>query len=204
MVQVEEKRTGSLSFGAGYSTIDSVIGFVEFSQGNFDLLNWPVFTGGGQKFRARAQFGTQRQDYEVSLTEPYFLGTRLSLGGDIYYHGAISSAPSTISATTVFRSVRGCRSRLSLMPASTYRLENVEIFNVDSTASPELQAQAGTFLTSQLTPSYTYDTRDNVFLTRHGHRFVFTPNVTGGFLGGDVQDYGFDFPGIAVFPPAAG
>ena len=55
IIQVEEKRTGSLNFGAGFSTVDNLVGFVEMTQGNFDLLNWPNFTGAGQKFRARIQ-----------------------------------------------------------------------------------------------------------------------------------------------------
>ena len=54
---VEEKRTGSFNFGAGFSSIDSLIGFAEVTQGNFDLTRWPYFTGGGQKFRMRAQYG---------------------------------------------------------------------------------------------------------------------------------------------------
>src|SRR5439155_23105219 len=52
-ILVQEKRTGSLSFGAGFSTVDQLVGFVELTQGNFDLLNWPAFTGAGQKFRVR-------------------------------------------------------------------------------------------------------------------------------------------------------
>src|SRR5207237_6823210 len=59
-ILVQEKRTGSLSFGAGFSTIDNLVGFVELTQGNFDLMNWPAFTGAGQKFRMRIQYGTQR------------------------------------------------------------------------------------------------------------------------------------------------
>src|SRR5436305_5641040 len=59
-IQVEEKRTGSLSFGGGFSTIDQLIVFAELTQGNFDLMNWPGFTGAGQKFRLRVQLGTER------------------------------------------------------------------------------------------------------------------------------------------------
>src|SRR5205807_3634089 len=66
VVQVEEKRTGSLNFGAGFSTVDSLVGFAELTQGNFDLMNWPGFTGAGQKFRARAQLGTQRKDFIIA------------------------------------------------------------------------------------------------------------------------------------------
>lgn len=200
LVQVEEKRTGSLQFGAGYSTIDSVIGFVEFSQGNFDIANWPTFTGAGQKFQARAQFGSSRQDYDVSLTEPYFLGKRLSLGGDIFYHGA-SFLSSLYDERDYGFSIT---TRLPLTAFSytslTYRLEDVEIYNVSSTASSSIQIEAGTRLKSELTPAYVYDTRDNVFLTHRGHRFIFTPHVAGGFLGGDVQTYGFDFQASQYFP----
>src|SRR5438105_14253184 len=61
-ILVQEKRTGSLSFGGGFSTVDKLVGFAELTQGNFDLFNWPSFTGGGQKFRLRIQYGTQRKD----------------------------------------------------------------------------------------------------------------------------------------------
>jgi outer membrane protein insertion porin family len=198
-VQVEEKRTGSLQFGAGYSTIDSIIGFVEFSQGNFDVLNWPTFTGAGEKFRARAQFGSQRQDYEVSLTEPYFLGYRFSLGGDLFYHGA-SYLSSVYDERDYGFALTGRMPLTTFTYASlTYRLENVEIFNVDSTASDAIKSEEGTHLQSELTPSYTWDTRDNVFLTRHGHRVIVTPHVAGGFLGGEVQTYGFDVQASQYF-----
>ena len=73
LVQVQEKRTGALNFGAGFSSIESLIGFVELTQGNFDLLNFPTFTGAGQKFRLRIQTGTESQNYLLSLTDPYFL-----------------------------------------------------------------------------------------------------------------------------------
>src|SRR5437016_4991990 len=81
VIQVEEKRTGSLNFGAGYSTIDQLIGFVELTQSNFDITNWPGLTGGGERFRAKAQVGSQRQDFIVSLTEPYFWNQRIALSG---------------------------------------------------------------------------------------------------------------------------
>ncbi|MFQ3670774.1 MAG: outer membrane protein assembly factor BamA, partial [Verrucomicrobiia bacterium] len=59
VVTVEEQRTGSITFGAGFSTVDSLLGFVELTQGNFDIAKWPSFTGAGQKFRTRIQYGLQ-------------------------------------------------------------------------------------------------------------------------------------------------
>src|SRR5437588_8660746 len=84
-ILVQEKRTGSLSFGGGFSTIDQLVGFAELTQGNFDLFNWPSFTGGGQKFRLRIQYGTQRKDLVMTLTEPFFLDRRLALTGQLFY-----------------------------------------------------------------------------------------------------------------------
>src|SRR5437763_7132913 len=84
-ILVQEKRTGSLRFGGGFSTVDKLVGFAELTQGNFDLFNWPSFTGGGQKFRLRIQYGTQRRDFILTLTEPYFLDRRLALTGQLRF-----------------------------------------------------------------------------------------------------------------------
>ena len=85
IIGVDEKNTGNLSLGAGFSSVDAIVGFAEVSQGNFDLFHPPTFTGGGQKFRLRVQIGTQRQDYIVSFEEPWFLGRRLKFDVDLYY-----------------------------------------------------------------------------------------------------------------------
>lgn len=86
VIGVEEKNTGNLSVGAGFSSVDALVGFVEVGQGNFDLFNPPHFTGAGQKMRLRIQLGTQRQDYTLSFIEPWFLGKKLSLGVDLFHH----------------------------------------------------------------------------------------------------------------------
>jgi outer membrane protein insertion porin family len=85
VIGVEEKNTGNIAVGAGFSSVDSIVGFVEVTQGNFDLFNPPYFTGGGQKARIRVQYGSQRQDYIMGFTEPWFLGRRLRLDTEVYY-----------------------------------------------------------------------------------------------------------------------
>ena len=66
--------------------MDSLVGFAEITQGNFDLFHPPYFTGGGQKLRLFVQLGTERQDYELAFIEPWFLNRKLSLGVDLYRH----------------------------------------------------------------------------------------------------------------------
>ena len=199
LVQVQEKRTGALNFGAGFSSIESLIGFVELTQGNFDLFNYPTFTGAGQKFRLRIQTGTESQNYILSLTDPYFLDRPLSLGGDLFYREASFLSVEYNQRNYGFR----IDARKPLLPFLAlnlnYTLEEIDIFDVALGASPTIVAEAGNHLKSQIGAVLNYDTRDSVFLTRHGHRVVLTPFLAGGFLGGNVQTYGFDLQAAQYF-----
>src|SRR4029077_4339506 len=191
VVQVEEKRTGSLNFGVGFSTVDQLVGFVELTQGNFDLMNWPGFTGAGQKFRARAQIGNQRKDFVLALTEPWFLDRRLSLGGQAFY-----SEANFLSSVYDQRNYGGSvELRKPLFPwiygTLDYGLQNTQIFNVAAGVSPEISAEEGTTTKSEVTVGLVYDKRDNPFLTRRGERVSITPYVAGGPLGGNEQIYGW-------------
>jgi outer membrane protein insertion porin family len=199
IVQVEEKRTGSLNFGAGFSTVENLVGFIELTQGNFDLMNWPNFTGGGQKFRTRVQFGTQRKDVVVSLTEPYFLDRRLSLGGEVYYREA-DFLSSLYAQRNYGFSIDARKAIGAFMAASLqYRLETSELFNVSNAASNAIILEEGSVVKSQVTTSFTFDTRDNPFLSRRGQRVQLTPFVAGGPLGGDTQIYGVDLEARQYF-----
>src|SRR5437660_4473349 len=193
VVQVEEKRTGSLNFGAGYSTVDSLIGFVELTQGNFDITNWPGLTGGGQKFRAKAQIGSQRKDFSAGLIEPYFLDRRLSLGGQVFYSEA-TYLSSGYSQRNYDLSIAPLKPIYSwIYGVLGYSLQNYEIYDLSSGVSPLIRAEEGTTTKSMVSTSLVWDRRDNPFLTRRGERISISPFVTGGPLGGDEQIYGVDF-----------
>ena len=75
-VDVEEQATGEIGFGAGYSTSDGVLGDVTFTEKNF--------LGRGQYLKAGITYGEYQRGYQLSFTEPYFLGYRVSAGFDIY------------------------------------------------------------------------------------------------------------------------
>lgn len=195
VVQVEEKRTGSLNFGAGYSTIDSLIGFVELTQGNFDITNWPGLTGAGQKFRAKAQIGSQRQDFVVALTEPWFLDRPLSLGGQAFYSDA-SYLSSVYSQRNYGFSLELRKPLFSwVYGVLGYSLQNYDIYDVSTGVSTEIRAEEGTTTKSMVSTSLVWDRRDNPFLTRRGEKFSVSPFVAGGPLGGDEQVYGLDVGG---------
>ncbi|MCX5666482.1 MAG: outer membrane protein assembly factor BamA [Candidatus Omnitrophica bacterium] len=74
IVDVKETKTGEFSFGGGYSSIDQFLGFVEIGQKNFDALNFPTFTGGGQQLTVRAEIGMVRQNYNIGWIDPWIFG----------------------------------------------------------------------------------------------------------------------------------
>src|SRR6266480_2212215 len=192
VIQVEEKRTGSLNFGAGYSTVDKLIGFVELTQGNFDITNWPGLTGAGQKFRAKAQIGSERKDFVVAVTEPYFLDQKLSLGGQVFYSTA-SYLSSVYEQRNYGFSLEARKPLLSwVYTVVGYTLQNYDIYNVATDVSPGILAEEGTTTKSQVSDAFIWDRRDNPFLTRKGERVSLSGYVAGGPLGGDEQIYGFD------------
>ncbi len=199
VLNLEEQRTGSVNFGAGFSSVDSLIGFVEMTQGNFDLFNWPSFTGGGQKLRLRLQVGLKRQDEVLSFVEPWFLDRKLALGFDLFHHAA-NYLSSVYNEQTTGAS-------LSLEKAFTeflrgqiqYGIQYITI-DTDKSASPEMQSQSGPHLQSSIGGTVTYDTRDNVFLTTRGMRTEANAEIDGGGLGGDVNIYKLNLQSSVFFP----
>src|SRR6201993_2750275 len=198
-ILVQEKRTGSLSFGGGFSTVDKLVGFAELTQGNFDLFNWPSFTGGGQKFRLRIQYGSQRKDFLLALTEPWFLDRPLALTGQFFYTEANYLSNEYNQRNYGF--MVEMRKPLNAYMYGTlgYTLQDVEIFDVSASASDFIQSQAGSTLESKLFTSVVFDSRDNPLLSRRGARITFSPFIAGTFLGGDIQVYGLDLEGSQYF-----
>lgn len=200
-VIVEEKRTGAFNFGVGFSTIDSLLGFAELQQSNFDLFNWPSFTGGGQRFRIRGQYGLQRRDFVIALTEPWFLGYKLSVGVEAYYRDA--NFLSTVYDQANYGVAFQARKQLwrALSARGEYRIEGIRIYDVDTDdVGPEIEEAAGNYTKSALTGALIWDTRDSLFLTRRGEVVELEGFISGGFLGGTVQDYGLSLTASKYFP----
>lgn len=186
---VDEKRTGSLGFGAGFSSIDSIVGFINLEQTNFDITDPWGFTGGGQRFSASLRAGSVTQDFRLSLTEPWFLGRRLSVGGELYFQDQQFFSEEFDQRNVggaVF--VRKPLTQRSFLKAE-YRLENVQI-DVDAdnfTNGSAFAAEDGSFLRSALKFSYVYDSRDSNQLPRKGHKVDASLTYAG--IGGDVEAY---------------
>ncbi|MDA0322770.1 MAG: outer membrane protein assembly factor BamA [Verrucomicrobia bacterium] len=195
--QVEEQRTGSVLFGAGFSSIDQLVGFMELSQGNFDIGGWP-FTGGGQKLNLRAQFGSKRRDYSLSFTEPWFLDRKLSFGVDLF------NRDREFEGFEVRR--QGGALRLGKPLAGrwradlTYRIESEDITDTTDTDVWFTDTGSEFFFTTEeeatesaLGLRLTHDTRNRVFIPTQGHRYTVSGSLSGGPLGFDTELYNLEY-----------
>lgn len=200
VVAVEEQSTGSIDLGAGFSTIDNLVGFVGLTQGNFDLFNPPYFRGGGQRFRIRATLGTKRKDFTISFVEPWFLNRRLRFELDLYHRD--------LQYLSDLYNQRQTGARVGLVKALSrdlsvglsYTIENISIYNVSDTASDLIKQEGGSRLVSKVGPSIIYDTRNSVRLPNKGQRTSLSTEVAGGPLGGDTDFYKVDLNTAWYFP----
>lgn len=75
-VTVEDQPTGELSFGAGVSTGDGLVGDISLTESNF--------MGRGYKVKASVSAGADKQNYDFGFTDPFFMGRRMAAGFDVY------------------------------------------------------------------------------------------------------------------------
>src|SRR5438876_654130 len=212
IVDVEEGPSGNFYFGAGFSSIDQLFGYVGMTQGNFDLFNPPYFTGGGQKLRLQATIGTRQETYELTFVEPWFLNRKLALEvelfhRDIQYYSDLYDQRETGARLSLTRALFTDAFRVGL----SYTIENVgihfgsgtstNVVRVDGpgrdrsetivppTVSPTLLQEQGDRLVSKVGVSLTYDTRGGGLLPNRGQRTSFNASVAGGPFGGDTDFY---------------
>ena len=185
LIRVTEKPTGTVNFGAGFSSIDSLTGFMEITQTNFDLFDWPSFTGAGQRFRLSIRAGSERRDASISMTEPWFLGQRLALTTEAYYRNLLFLSDQ-YDQTEAGAAV-SLRKSLGEFTYGVLELRGEQIdVDAEANASPAFLAEDGDFFKGSVGVNVTRDTRDNIFLPREGHKINVGFEFAG--LGGDVDD----------------
>lgn len=83
-VDVEDGDVGTFNFGTGFSTEEGMSAFAELNVNNFDIRNWPRFTGGGQQLKLRLNIGSTRDEFSLSFTDPEIFGYPLAFGFDAF------------------------------------------------------------------------------------------------------------------------
>lgn len=184
---VKEAKTGSFSFGAGYSTVDQLVGFAEIEQKNFDFANWPNFTGGGQNLAVRLEAGSTRRNTRLSFTEPWLFDYPISAGFDLYIteHDKEQNVGYGYNEKRMGGNVRlGRRFGEYASGGVTYRRENVEIDDFDEDVSADLKEEEGSNTLSLLGFNWATDWRDSSISPTKGLYLSGGVDFAGGVLGG--------------------
>ncbi len=177
-VEVEEKSTGSLSFGVGYSTDNGPL---------FDLgINESNLLGKGQKLGFSLSIAAEKSTANISFTEPYFLDRDIAAGFDIYH----SNQDLQDTRSYDFKKTGlGLRAGFPIAPFLRqnwrYSIEASSIENVDSSASSLIKSQAGDRFLSEVGHTLTFDKRDSRITPTDGYIVKLTNDLAG--FGGNVR-----------------
>jgi outer membrane protein insertion porin family len=187
-VKVKEKMTGMITVGAGYSSIDKFIVTGEVTQANL--------FGKGLYIKLKADLSALRSNYNLSLTDPWFMDRPISASLSIYNESF--EFPDYDKKATGGSLGFGKELSEYIGGKITYSLENVEITDVADDAPLIIREQIGTKLTSSISPSIWRDTRDNFLDTRTGSKNALYTTVAG--LGGDNYFFKGLFDSLWFFP----
>ncbi len=203
VVEVKEAKTGSFSFGGGYSTVDQFIGFAEVEQKNFDWKNFPYFTGAGQNLKLRFSMGTVSNGFNLSFTEPWLFDYPVSFGFDAYKE---SRERDSDVGYGYDEDVTGGDLRLGrelseyVRADMKYRFDSIKISNVTEDATQDLRDEIGQNNISSLELGATFDNRDNVFDPVKGNLLNASVEWAGGPFAGDKDFVKFYSRASRYFP----
>ncbi|MEO1291437.1 MAG: outer membrane protein assembly factor BamA [Pseudomonadota bacterium] len=175
---VTEQSTGDINFGLGFSSSESIGGEVSLTERNF--------LGRGQFVRASVSATTERQLFNFTFREPYFLDRNLAAGISVYYRQSDNQDESSFDTRELGFSPSVAfplseESRINL----NYRIEESEITDVPDDASPLIEQDKGSRLLSSVGLGYTFDQRNDVTQPTRGFVLQLDNEVAG--LGGDAM-----------------
>ena len=200
VIDVMEGRTGHLSFGVGFSSLEKAMMYAEFRQGNFDIMRWRnpnLLQGDGQKFRLRLKLGAQSSEARLAFEEPWFLNRRVAAGFELFreksdyqssYYDELRAGFEVYLRKRLFELVEG---RLF------YSLEDVLIEDISGTSTSWIRQDPAYNKTlneikrtiSKVGLTLSRDTRDVLLFPTEGSLVSIRKEFAGGALGGDA-DYG--------------
>ena len=191
-VEVTEQSTGELSFGAGYSSSEGVIGDVSISERNL--------FGNGQFLRLKLSGSFERLQADLSFTEPRFLDRNLSAGFDLFHKQIDYSSSSGFEQRKTGGSLRlGFPIAENLWANNYYSISRDQIFDVSGSASNAVKEACGdttfaagvancgngVYWTSLVGTTISYDKRNHPTNPTRGYYLEASNEFAG--LGGDAQ-----------------
>ena len=182
-VNVEEKSTGYFNVGVGYSTVNGALIRTGITENNF--------LGKGQQLALDLGVSQRAQDYNLSFTEPYFMGRPLSAGIDLFRtEEDYQDEGSYDTEATGGRLRLGWNYTDDLSQYVRYTLRQDKISNVDSDASQYIKDEEGEYTGSIFGQTTVYDKRDSAINPKEGYYLSFGNDIAG--AGGDEKFLRFD------------
>ncbi|MDB6094385.1 MAG: outer membrane protein assembly complex, YaeT protein [Verrucomicrobia bacterium] len=200
-IAVKEGRTGNLTFGAGFSSLERATVFAEVSQSNFDIFNRrSLFQGDGQKFKLRLQVGSVSSDLLLSFEEPWVFQRQLAVGFQLFRQSAEYTSTYYTQVVTGME-VYGRKRLFELVTGRlSYVYQIISIDNVSSGASTVISSLAGDNKVSKIGFAIERDTRDKIINTTSGNYLNVSTDLAGGPFGGDDNFYRVEVKGSQFFP----
>jgi len=175
---IEEKATGELTLGGGYST--DIGPLVSAGLREKNLIGTGIDAG------LSGLIAQKESQVNLSVTDPYFLDRNLVAGFDIFHiQNNLQSVAQYNERRTGFTLRLGYEFTEHLRQLWTYSLIQRSVYSVQDTASIYVRDAAGTSLLSQIGQTTTLDYRDSKIDPRTG--FVIRLGTDFAGLGGDAK-----------------
>lgn len=175
---VEEKPTGQITLGAGYSSTVGPLADIQLRETNF--------LGRGQDLHLKTQLAARATQIDLSFTEPYFLDRNLRAGFDIFRTTRdLQDTSSFDLERTGFRLRAGYNITEPLTQAWRYTFRLSDVSNVASDASSLIRAQEGSDSLSEIGHTIAFDRRDQFLNPTQGYLLKLDTDVSG--LGGTIR-----------------
>lgn len=194
LVEVAERNTGSISFGATVSSDDGLLGAVDITQRNFDVTDLPeswddflanrAFRGGGQTFNLTLSPGSENSRYSVSLSDPYFLDSNYFADTELFFYD--SQRDGYDERRSGARLGLGKRFGDVWSASVRARAENVRADDLEVDAPLDVYAVEGTNLVTGLSFRVTRNTTDSALSPTRGSKTTLSIERVGA-LGGDYD-----------------
>ncbi len=192
-VTVKEKPTGSFAIGAGFSSIDGVLGAGSISQNNF--------LGLGQRVSFSGQLGSNASRYVFRLQDPHIFDTETSLDLSLFNQRLLFQDSTGFDQDAKGGSLTlGRRLYKDLFGSIAYKYEDVEIFNVSTELANNPLIVEGTNITASVAVGLSVDLRDNRRDPTRGFIGTASYQLAAEFLGGENDfnrfslDLGYYYP----------
>ena len=192
-VTVKEKATGSFAIGAGFSSIDGVLGAGSISQNNF--------LGLGTRVSFSGQLGSNANRFVLRYQDPYVLDTETSLDLSLYNQTLLFQSLTGFDQDAKGGSLTlGRRLYKELFGSVSYKYEQVRIFNLAANLVGNPLIVEGSTTTASVGVGFSMDLRDNRRDPTRGFTGTASYQLAGTFLGGESEfnrfnlDMGYYFP----------